>query len=107
MRTLAAVTANAECAHRSADGKIHGHSYQIEVWFMAGPDLVKTRAAILAIVAKVDHSMLEESVGAPSQEAMAEWLFLQCESIKPWPAPIIRRVVVRRDTLGFIVEVTP
>lgn len=93
-----AVTVNLECAHRDALGRIHGHSYVTEAWFSAGPDLVALSEHVKAVAAQVDHTMLEDSVGAPRMEDIASWFLRQI------PAAV--RIVVRRPTLGLIVQAT-
>lgn len=90
-----AVTVNLECAHRSRDGVLHGHSYVVEVWFLAGEDMSMLAAEVHEVAEQVDHSLLEESVGAASMEAIAEWFLREAEAV---------RVVVRRPTLGYVVE---
>jgi 6-pyruvoyl-tetrahydropterin synthase len=90
------VTTNVECSHRDTDGRIHGHSYMVEVWVPAGPDLPSLAAAVREIAAPVDHSMLEDSIGSPLMEDMALWFLNQL--------PSATRVVVRRPTLGFAAE---
>lgn len=88
-----AVTANVEAGHKDAIGRLHGHSYVVEVWFIAGPDMVTLSAFVHDVSRAVDHSMLEDVVGSPNMEDLAEW-FLQ-------KIPTATRAVVRRPTLGF------
>jgi 6-pyruvoyl-tetrahydropterin synthase len=92
-----AVTTNLECAHRSDDGVLHGHSYVIEVWFPAGRDLAKTAIMVRNLSARVDHTLLEESIGSSTMESIATWFITNAKA---------SRVVVRRPTLGFVVEAT-
>lgn len=91
-----AVTTNVECSHRDTDGRIHGHSYVVEVWTPAGPDLPALAATLRAIAACVDHSMLEDSIGSPLMEDMALWFLDR--------VPNATKVIVRRPTLGFAAE---
>lgn len=91
-----AVTANLECAHKDSMGRIHGHSYLIEGWFHQGRDLVALHEEFRSAAASVDHSLLEDSVGGPRMEDIAAWFLHKL--------PEANRIVVRRPTLGFIVE---
>lgn len=91
-----AVTANIECGHKDAIGRIHGHSYVVEVWSPAGPDLVTLNAFVRDVAAGVDHTMLEDSIGSPNMEDVAAWFLAK--------VPTASRVIVRRPTLGFAVE---
>lgn len=97
MKTDVAVTVNLECAHKDELGRIHGHSYVVEVWREAGPDLVVFSKLVNEVSAKVDHTMLDESIGDPNMEGIGVW-FLQA-------IPQASRITVRRPTLGFLVEV--
>ena len=45
----------------------------------------------------VDHTMLDESVGDPSMEGLGHWFLAR--------VPVASRVVIRRPTLGYVVEV--
>lgn len=91
-----AVTANIECAHRDSLGRIHGHSYLVEVWTPAGADLMTLDSFVRGIVGTVDHSMLEDSIGGQRMEDIAEWFLAK--------VPAATRIVVRRPTLGYVCE---
>ena len=91
-----AVMANVECAHRDEGGRVHGHSYIVEVWFPCGPCLMTLNKFVTSAANVVDHTMLEDSVGSPRMEAVAAW-FLD-------KLPASTRGVVRRPTLGFAAE---
>ena len=92
---LRAVTVNVEAAHMDVDGRIHGHSYTVECWTASEVDLSQFQRDMRALAANIDHTKLESSVGDPSMEAMAKW-FADRASLD--------RVVVRRPTLGCIVD---
>ena len=91
-----AVTTNLECSHRDPDGRIHGHSYVLEVWTPAGPDLPTLAETVRAIATEVDHTMLKDSIGSPRMEDIAAWFLAR--------VPGASRVIVRRPTLGFAAE---
>jgi 6-pyruvoyl-tetrahydropterin synthase len=87
------VTASIECAHRDDAGRIHGHSYTVEVWFPKGPDLVTLAAFVRDAAGGVDHTMLEDSIGGSKMEDIAAWFLRRF--------PLATRTVVRRPTLGL------
>jgi 6-pyruvoyl-tetrahydropterin synthase len=95
-RIEVAATTNLECGHRDPDGRIHGHSYIVEVWWPAGADLPALAAELRALASGVDHTMLEDSIGSPLMEAVAAWFLAR--------VPDATRVIVRRPTLGFAAE---
>jgi 6-pyruvoyl-tetrahydropterin synthase len=106
MIVLAAVSTNIEAAHMSWDRKLHGHSYVVELWFKAGPDLPTIDMCWREIAKMVDHSKLEDTVGDPSMEGLAIWL-LERASVIGTANLQVKKVVVRRPTLGYAVEATP
>lgn len=97
LRIERSVTVNAECAHYDAGGALHGHSYVVECWTPEEVDMVSFAGSVRAVAAKVDHTLLEQSVGDPTMESLGIW-FLDQDSR-------MSRVVVRRPTIGFAVEV--
>jgi 6-pyruvoyl-tetrahydropterin synthase len=105
MKIERAVTVNVEAAHHDDDGRLHGHSYLVECWTTTEQDLPAFERAVREVSSRVDHTVLESSIGGRTMEALGIW-FLQ------WnygPAGDVRlsRVVVRRPTLGYAVEVRP
>jgi 6-pyruvoyl-tetrahydropterin synthase len=95
-----AVTVNVEAAHRDADGRMHGHSYLVECWSVVDWDLPVFERRARDIASLVDHTVLEASVGDSTMEALAHWFLGQT-------ALHLTRVVVRRPTLGYLVEARP
>lgn len=93
-----AVTVNVEAAHHDEQGRIHGHSYLVECWTAAEQDLVAFERTMRDRAALVDHTLLEASIGATSMEALAAWFLQHTE-------PALSRVIVRRPTLGYAVEI--
>jgi 6-pyruvoyl-tetrahydropterin synthase len=106
MRIERAVTVNVEAAHRDANGKLHGHSYLVECWTSAECCLTDFERGMREVAARVDHTVLESSIGASSMEALAQWFLVQ-DLGDLTGRPPRSRVVVRRPTLGYAVEVRP
>lgn len=104
MKMQSAITVNLECAHYDIlSRRLHGHSYLVEVWFEAGPNLDVAKLAISEITNLIDHTCLDESVGGPNMEDIAKWVFERVSLIGTANLKITK-VVVKRPTLGFIVE---
>jgi 6-pyruvoyl-tetrahydropterin synthase len=94
-----AVTFAIEAAHLSeTDTRLHGHSYVVEIWTTALRDFVAFEAEVQAVRSAVDHTLLNDSIGGTTMEHLAEWLLTRFAFL---PAT---RVVVRRPTLGYVVE---
>jgi len=97
-----AVTFAIEAAHLSeGDARLHGHSYVVEVWTAALRDFPALEREVQAVRSAVDHTLLNDSIGGTTMEHMAEWLLVRFAFL---PAT---RVVVRRPTLGYVVEARP
>jgi 6-pyruvoyl-tetrahydropterin synthase len=94
-----AVTFAIEAAHLTeGDARLHGHSYVIEVWTAALRDFVALEAEAQSVRAAVDHTLLNDSIGGTTMEHLAVWLLARFAFL---PAS---RIVVRRPTLGYVVE---
>lgn len=93
---LRAVTVNVEAAHSDSNGRLHGHSYLVECWTGLDVDLPTFEARMRQLASSVDHTTLETRIGAPTMEALGEWFLRSGGLVK---------VVVRRPTLGYLVEV--
>ena len=94
-----AVTFAIEAAHQSAgDTRLHGHSYVVEVWTNDLRDFPTLEAEVQAIRSTVDHALLNDSIGGTTMEHLASWLL---ERFAFLPAT---RIIVRRPTLGYVVE---
>lgn len=90
-----AVTVNVEASHTAPDGRLHGHSYLVECWTCEIVDLSEFHATMRALADRIDHTVLEDSIGDPSMEAMAKWFGESGQ---------LAGVIVRRPTLGFAVQ---
>lgn len=97
MSASISVTTWVEAGHQDLLGRMHGHSYQVEVWMPEGNDLVAVAAFINDVKSRVDHSMLEATVGSPKMEDLARWFLAEIS--------IATEVIVRRPSLGFAARV--
>lgn len=86
-------TTNLECAHRDDRGQMHGHSYEVEVFVPRGVDLGELDTRIAQVAGRIDHTVLEESIGGNRMEDIVTWFLAEI--------PDAVRVIVRRPTLGF------
>jgi len=59
-------------SHRATpDGPLHGHSYEVIVWFKAPVDGDRARREVEEVVSKLDHT---DITGHGVAEDLAEWL---------------------------------
>lgn len=97
MKIARAVTVNVEAAHMGSDGRMHGHSYLVECWTPHECCLIALEQRMRDLARLVDHTALEASVGRPDMESLGAWFLRSNDRLS--------RVVVRRPTLGYVVEV--
>lgn len=86
--------------------RLHGHSFYVEVTLRGEPDpkkgwlrdLGEVKAALDAIRASLDHSLLNEveGLGAPTLENLARYIFARARAALPETA----RVRIRRPSYG-------
>ena len=94
-------------------GRMHGHSFQIEV-HVAGPvdaqlgwvlDFAEIKAAFQPVEDRIDHRCLNDVEGLenPTSENLARWLWVQLQ-----PAlPLLSRIVVRETCTSGCVYTGP
>lgn len=47
-------------AHRTPEGALHGHSYEVTVWFRHGHDARMLQRHLASVIADLDHGELPE-----------------------------------------------
>jgi 6-pyruvoyltetrahydropterin/6-carboxytetrahydropterin synthase len=95
-----------DAAHRLPDWpEIHGHSYEVEVWF-EGPVVdgyvireSELTAATDAVRRELDHRFLNDVMDVPTSENIARWLWARFAAVGR-----VVKVRVYRGTVGLAVE---
>jgi 6-pyruvoyltetrahydropterin/6-carboxytetrahydropterin synthase len=110
--------ASFDAAHRLPGGptggpytRLHGHSFRVEASVRgpaSGPvgwvvDLAELEAALKAVAAELDHSMLNDHAGleSPTLEALCAFFTARLKG----PFPGLSRVAVSRPTVGERCEI--
>lgn len=62
MQTLTGVSAVFSAAHRSAEGVLHGHTWQVTAWWDNEPDAVQKQKELKEYLSIFDHSVLADGV---------------------------------------------
>jgi 6-pyruvoyltetrahydropterin/6-carboxytetrahydropterin synthase len=98
------LAANVDANHRYA--RLHGHSFQVTVFFRGGPDprtgwvadFADLDAAIRPVRDLLDHHYLNDVEGhhQPTLEAISRWIFERLSR----ETPLLHRVTVRRGSCG-------
>ena len=61
-RVLTGVGACLSAAHRSPDGVVHGHTWEIVAWWFAIEDATKLQSRLVECLAQWDHGMLPDAL---------------------------------------------
>lgn len=62
MRKLTGVSAILSAAHRSREGVMHGHTWDITCWWDNCPDAVQKRAELQKYLSIFDHTVLADDI---------------------------------------------
>lgn len=60
--TLTGVSAVLSAAHRSREGVLHGHTWEITCWWEGSPDAVKKQLELVEYLKVFDHAVLADGV---------------------------------------------
>ncbi len=86
MTCVTYVEATFEAAHSLPDGfghrAIHGHSYWIRVYFRQGESVTALKRIVDAVVADLDHRMLNDVLAEPTMENIAEFLAKRTDAVR-------------------------
>lgn len=58
LKALTGASATISAAHRSRDGSLHGHTWQVTAWWPEGPDAVERQEALRSYLSIFDHTEL-------------------------------------------------
>lgn len=62
MRSFTGVTGIVSAAHRSKDGQLHGHTWEIKAWWPAGECAVELKRQLAEYLENFDHQLLGDEV---------------------------------------------
>ena len=94
LKVLTGVSAVACASHMDADGRLHGHTWQITAWWLGQPDATAKQAELRNVLSTFDHAVLNEGVNTGEAIACEVLDSLNCE-----------RVQVARPLEGIFAEV--
>lgn len=94
MKTLTGVRATLCAAHRSRDGHLHGHTWEIIAWWADCPDAVEKQAALTNYLRVFDHQVLADGVAWGESLGASILKGLDCVKVE-----------VRRPLEGIFAEV--
>ena len=62
MKIMTGVSAVFSAAHKSRDGVLHGHTWQVTAWWRDTPDAVQRQKDLQAYLSVFDHTLLADGV---------------------------------------------
>lgn len=80
LRVLTGAQAIISAAHRSRDGNMHGHTWQVTAWWTGKPDAVAKQAELRSYLSIFDHTVLGDDMAWG--EALAEAICLGMGCVK-------------------------
>ncbi len=91
-------TYNFEVAHMTKVHKgVHGHSYEVEICIEGEGDYVlplhELDAFVAPILAKIDHTLLNDIIPVPTMENIARWFAKELNDLP------LNRIIITRPTL--------
>lgn len=84
MPTLTGVGAILAAAHRGADGRMHGHTWEIIAWWPAGDDALALQDRLAEWVAQIDHDVLPPDLSLAEQIAARAGRDLDAIEVQVW-----------------------
>jgi hypothetical protein len=82
LKVLTGVTSVLSAAHRSKDGQMHGHTWEVTAWWTTTPDAVAKRAELAKYLSIFDHSVLADGVSWGEALAEAVLIGLDCAKVE-------------------------
>jgi len=62
LKVLTGVSSIVSAAHRSRDGNMHGHTWEVIAWWEGSPDAVEKKAELAKYLSIFDHTVLGDDV---------------------------------------------
>ena len=84
MPVLTGATAILSAAHRAADGRLHGHTWEITAWWRAGGDALVLQDRLARWVAQIDHDVLPRGLSLSEEIAERAGRDLNAEEVLVW-----------------------
>lgn len=81
VRTMTGVSAILSAAHRSREGVMHGHTWEVTCWWSGCPDAVVKQAELIKYLSIFDHTVLADGVAWGEKLAEAILKGMHCERV--------------------------
>lgn len=81
VRTRTGVSAILSAAHRSREGVLHGHTWEVTCWWDDCPDAVQKQAELRKYLSVFDHTVLADDVAWGETLAKAILIGMGCTRV--------------------------
>ncbi len=82
LKVLTGASAIVSAAHRSRDGALHGHTWEVVAWWPEGECAVKKKAALTNYLSIFDHTVLGDETAWGEALATAILLGMDCHKVE-------------------------
>lgn len=82
MKELTGVGAILSAAHRSRDGNMHGHTWEVVTWWQGCPDAVEKQRELVEYLSVFDHTVLADGIAWGEKLAETILLWMDCERVE-------------------------
>jgi hypothetical protein len=82
LRVLTGVRGIVCAAHKSLDGKLHGHTWTVKAWWLNTPDAVEKQAELTSYLSIFDHQTLGDAERWGEALAQAILMGMHCQKVE-------------------------
>lgn len=82
LKVLTGVSAILCAAHRSVEGVMHGHTWEVTCWWTGSPDAVQKQAELNKYLSIFDHAVLADGIAWAEKLAETIILGLDCQKVE-------------------------
>lgn len=81
LKVFTGVSAILSAAHRSREGVMHGHTWQVTCWWTGSPDAVEKKRELVKYLSVFDHTVLADDVAWGETLATAILYGMDCQRV--------------------------
>ncbi len=101
LKVLTGAGAILSAAHRSRNGQMHGHTWEVTAWWTGDPDATERQQALSKYLSIFDHQVLADGVAWAESLAKAILIGMDCERVEI-SRPLERLYAVAERTRAII-----
>lgn len=82
LKVLTGVSSILCAAHRSVEGSMHGHTWEVTCWWSGVPDAVQKQAELNKYLSIFDHAVLADGIAWAEKLAETIILGMDCQKVE-------------------------